>query len=389
MNLMPKSEAMAEGARSVDRKKLGQIVLVLQGGGALGAYQAGVYQALQEVGIEPDWVIGTSIGAINASLIAGNPPEMRLERLREFWFRVRQKPFAEMLSGTAPFLGPWAANALTISAGVSGFFEPNPWAFAGMQVPIGAEVAGYYSTRPLERTLEKLTDENLLNAGQPRLSVGAANLKTAEMHYFDSRVTRLTVKHIMASGALPPAFPAIRIGDDLYWDGGILSNTPVEAVFDDYPRRSGLVFAVHLWSPNGPDPKSIREVMARQKDLQYSSRAASHIARQKQIHKLRHVISDLVQKLPAEMRKMPDVDELAGYGCRTRMHVVRLVAPPLAGEDHSKDIDFGASGIQYRWDAGYTDTMKVLSQAPWTGEFDPLEGFILHEAEGGRMKLEG
>jgi len=388
MNLMPKTEATAEVARSIDRKKLGQIVLVLQGGGALGAYQAGVYQALQEVGIEPDWVIGTSIGAINASLIAGNPPEMRLERLREFWLRVRQKPFAQML-GTAPFLGPIAANVLTISAGVRGFFEPNPWAFAGMQAPIGAELAGYYSTRPLERTLEKLTDENLLNAGQPRLTVGAANLKTAEMHYFDSRDTPLTVKHIMASGALPPAFPAVCIGDDLYWDGGILSNTPVEAVFDDYPRRSGLVFAVHLWSPNGPDPKSIGEVMARQKDLQYSSRAASHIARQKQIHKLRHVINDLVEKLPEEMRKMPDVHELAGYGCRTRMHVVRLVAPPLAGQDHSKDIDFSDSGIQLRWEAGYAETMQVLAQAPWAREFDPLEGFILHEAEGGRMKFEG
>lgn len=388
MNLMPKTEATTEVARFIDRKKLGQIVLVLQGGGALGAYQAGVYQALQEVGIEPDWVIGTSIGAINASLIAGNPPEMRLERLREFWLRVRQKPFAQML-GTAPFLGPIAANALTISAGVRGFFEPNPWALAGMQVPIGVELAGYYSTRPLERTLEELTDENLLNAGQPRLTVGAANLKTAEMHYFDSRDTPLTVKHIMASGALPPAFPAVCIGDDLYWDGGILSNTPVEAVFDDCPRRSGLVFAVHLWSPNGPDPKSIGEVMARQKDLQYSSRAASHIARQKQIHRLRHVINDLVEKLPEEMRKMPDVDELAGYGCRTRMHVVRLVAPPLAGEDHSKDIDFSASGIQLRWQAGYAETMQVLAQAPWAREFDPLEGFILHEAEGGRMKFEG
>jgi NTE family protein len=385
---MTKSEATVDGAALIDRKALGQIVLVLQGGGALGAYQAGVYQALQEVGIEPDWVIGTSIGAINASLIAGNPPEMRLERLREFWDRVRHSPFAQML-GTAPFLGPWAANAVTISAGVRGFFEPNLWAFAGTKIPLGAELAGYYSTRPLERTLEKLTDENLLNAGQPRLSVGAANLKTAEMHYFDSRDTRLTVKHIMASGALPPAFPAVRIGDDLYWDGGILSNTPVEAVFDDYPRRSGIVFAVHLWSPNGPDPKSIGEVMARQKDLQYSSRAASHTARQKQIHKLRHVISELAKKLPEEVRKMPDVDDLAGYGCRTRMHVVRLVAPPLAGEDHSKDIDFSASGIRFRWDAGYTDTMKVLSQVPWAGEFDPLEGFILHETEGGHMKFEG
>ena len=390
MNAPIKSEtlAAAEGAVPIDRKKLGQIVLVLQGGGALGAYQAGVYQALQEVGVEPDWVIGTSIGAVNASLIAGNPPDMRLERLREFWDRVRHNPFAQML-GTAPFLGPWAANALTISAGVRGFFEPNPWAFAGVKIPVGAELAGYYSTRPLERTLQKLTNEKLLNSGRPRLTVGAANVKTAEMRYFDSRDMPLTVTHIMASGALPPAFPAIRIGEDLYWDGGILSNTPVEAVFDDYPRRSGLVFAVHMWNPNGPEPKTIWDVMGRQKDLQYSSRAVSHIARQKQIHKLRHVISELVQKLPDEMRRMPDVVDLAGYGCRTRMHVVRLVSPPLAGEDHSKDIDFSANGIRLRWDAGYGDTVKVLAQAPWAGDFDPLEGFILHETEAGRMKFEG
>jgi NTE family protein len=258
-----------------------------------------------------------------------------------------------------------------------------------VKVPLGAEHAGYYSTRPLERTLEKLTNEKLLNSGRPRLTVGAANLKTAEMRYFDSRDMPLTVTHIMASGALPPAFPAIRIGEDLYWDGGILSNTPVEAVFDDCPRRSGLVFAVHMWNPNGPEPKTIWDVMARQKDLQYSSRAVSHIARQKQIHKLRHVISELVQKLPDEMRKMPDVVDLAGYGCRTRMHVVRLVSPRLAGEDHSKDIDFSPSGIRLRWDAGYTDTAKVLAQAPWAGDFDPLEGFILHETEAGRMKFEG
>jgi NTE family protein len=208
MNAPIKSEALAaaEGAVAIDRKKLGQIVLVLQGGGALGAYQAGVYQALQEGCIEPDWVIGTSIGAINASLIAGNSPEMRLQRLREFWDLVRHNPFAQMV-GTAPFVGPWAANALTISAGVRGFFEPNPWAFAGAKIPLGAELAGYYSTRPLERTLEKLTDEKLLNSGRPRLTVGAANLKTAEMRYFDSRDMPLTVAHINGVGRVAAGLP--------------------------------------------------------------------------------------------------------------------------------------------------------------------------------------
>src|SRR5262249_18208998 len=150
----------------------------------------------------------------------------------------------------------------------------------------------------------------------------------------------LSVRHVMASGALPPAFPAVRIDGELYWDGGILSNTPVEAVFDDNPRKSGLVFAVHVWSPNGPEPDSISSVTSRQKDLQYASRAASHIARQKQIHKLRHIIRELADRLPDDARKLSEVKALAAYGCLTRMHVVRLLAPPLQGEDHAKDIDF-------------------------------------------------
>ena len=373
---------------ALDRQALGQIVLVLQGGGALGAYQAGVYQALHETGIEPDWVIGTSIGAINASIIAGNPPGRRLERLREFWGLVRHSSIAQF-AGAVPLFGSLFAQSITASAGVRGFFEPNPLAFVGQQIPLGPEQAGYYTVRPLERTLSKLTDASLLNAGSPRLAVGAANVRTGEMKYFDSRDTTLSLKHILASGALPPAFPAVRIDDELYWDGGILSNTPVEAVFDDNPRRSGLVFAVHMWAPNGPEPDSMGAVMARQKDLLYASRAKSHIARQKQIHKLRHIISELVTKLPPEERMSNTTRELASYGCVTTMHVVRLKAPNLAGEDHAKDIDFSPGGIKFRWEAGYRDTLRVLKARPWTKEFDPLEGFILHEAEAGQMMFEG
>jgi NTE family protein len=338
-----------------------------------------------EAGIEPDWVIGTSIGAINASLIAGNAPGKRMQRLAEFWQRVRHDPLAQFAS----LFGPWAANMMTLAAGVSGFFEPNPWALLGMRAALGLELAGYYSTKPLERTLEELTDPELINAGRPRLTVGAANVQTGEMHYFDSRDMPLTIKHVMASGALPPAFPGVRIGDQLYWDGGILSNTPVEAVFDDNPRRSSLIFAVHMWAPNGPEPDSLWNVLARQKDLQYASRSASHIARQKQLHKLRHVITKLAAKLPSDVADTPQTRELASYGCVTRMHVGRLMAPPLAGEDHSKDIDFSPNGIKYRWEAGYADTRRVLAQAPWTHEPDPLEGFILHEATAGRMTFEG
>jgi NTE family protein len=365
-------------------QELGQIVLVLQGGGALGAYQVGAYQALREAGVEPDWVIGTSIGAINASLIAGNSPENRMDRLVEFWSRMRHSPWIELM-GAWPFVGPLASNATTVAQGIPAFFRPNPAAFLGVQVPLGPDRAGYYDTSPLARTLSDLVDFEEIRRGGMRLTVGAASVRTSEMTYFDSRDMDLDVRHVMASGALPPAFPAVRIDDDLYWDGGILSNTPVEAVFDDNPRQNSVVFAVHIWNPQGPEPDSIWQVMGRQKDIQYSSRAVTHIARQKQIHRLRHVIAELVRRLPPEERESRAVRELSAYGCLTRMHVVRLLAPPLDGEDHTKDIDFSPAGIRRRWEAGYADTNRVLALAPWSGEFDPVEGFILHEARPGGM----
>jgi NTE family protein len=199
------------------------------------------------------------------------------------------------------------------------------------------------------------------------------------MHYFDSKEMEIAPAHIMASGALPPAFPAVRIDGELYWDGGILSNTPTERIFDDHPRRNSLIFAVHLWNPTGEEPETIWEILNRHKDIQYSSRIASHIARQRQTHKLRHVISNLLEYVPEKVRKDPLVQELADYRCDTRMHVVRLLAPRLENESHIKDIDFSPSGISMRWEAGYADTQRALTQQPWIGSFDPLEGVILHE----------
>lgn len=209
------------------------------------------------------------------------------------------------------------------------------------------------------------------------------------MRYFDSRDGELGIRHIMASGALPPAFPPIRIDGELYWDGGILSNTPTEAVFDDNPRRNSLIFAVHLWNPSGEEPMTMRDVLNRHKDVQYSSRIASQITRQQQAHRLRHVINQLVARLPEEERKLEVVRELAGYGCSTRMHVVRLLAPQLECETHTKDIDFSPAGIMQRWDAGYAHTKSVLERKPWVGEFDPLSGVVLHEhLEGGLQAAE-
>ena len=363
---------------------LGQVVLVLQGGGALGAYQVGVYRALHEAGIEPDWVVGTSIGAINAALIAGNAPEHRLERLAAFWRAVEHGPL-HRLWGACPWLGPMGATLATLAGGLPGFFRPNPYAFLGPLMPLGAEQAGYYDTAPLRATLAGLIDLERIRRRATRLTVGAAHVGTSEMRYFDSRDMTLDLRHILASGALPPAFPAVRIDGELYWDGGILSNTPVEAVFDDRPRRSSVIFAVHMWHPDGAEPGTIAEVLGRQKNLQYSSRAASHIARQKQIHRLRHIIAELARRLPEAERQDPAMQELAGYGCLTRMHVVRLLAPVIEGEDHTKDIDFSAAGIGQREAAGHADMRRMLATAPWAGEFDPIEGFILHEARPGMV----
>jgi NTE family protein len=342
-------------------EKKGQVVLVMQGGGALGAYQGGVCEALHEAGIEPDWVIGTSIGAINAAIICGNPAEQRIVRLKEFWRRVEHASF---LAGI-PFWSDVADRITAISAmtnGIPGFFESSPQAFHG------AESAGCYSTM-------------LLSTAKPRLKVGAAQVRTSTMRYFDSRDMPLTVDHIMASGALPPAFPPVRIDGELYWDGGILSNTPTEAIFDDNPRRDSLVFAVNMWHPIGPEPMSIFDVMHRFKDIQFSSRMNDHIARQRETHRLRHIISKLAKHLPDEVRAAPEVREMAAYGCTTTMHVVQLLAPRLEKEDHMKEMDFSPAGIRARWMAGYENTSRALARAPWIGDFSPLEGVILHQLD--------
>ena len=358
----------------------GQVVLVFQGGGALGAYQAGVYQALDEAGIEPDWIIGTSIGAINAALVAGNEPQNRLPRLQEFWSRMAHK--APWHSGAAwPQLAQSLSFWNTVVQGIPNFFEPNPMAILGQHFPLGAENAGYYSTAPLKKTLTELVDFSLLSRCKPRLTVGAAQVRTSKMTYFDSREMALRVEHIMASGALPPAFPAVRIGGELYWDGGILSNTPTEVVFDDNPRRDSLIFAVHVWNPTGSEPETLAEVTDRQKDIQYSSRVANHITRQLENHRLRHIIKQLAAQLPEDVRGTQANKELASYGCLTQMHVVRLLAPRIDHENQTKDVDFSPEGIRQRWQVGYENTRAVIKQAPWQKEFDALQGVVLHESE--------
>ncbi len=361
------------------RKPVGQVVLVLQGGGALGAYHAGVYNALHEAGLEPDWVIGTSIGAINGALIAGNRREHRLDRLREFWDLVGQR---------APFDGPWSPAGLfdiftkitTVTQGVSGFYRPNMAATLGVQSPVGIDRASFYSTEPLRATLAALVDFDSLNEGHTRLTVGAVNARTGVMRYFDSRQMRLGPLHIMASGALPPGFPAVRIDGEPYWDGAIYSNTPIEVVMDDNPRRDSLIFSANVWQPHGSEPSSLWQVLTREEEIVYSSRATSHIARQEQIHRLRHIINELSARLSHEQRADPKIRGMIAYGCQTTMHIVNLLAPRLDNEDHTKAIDFSRAGIRARWQAGLNQARRMVETRPWEGEFDPLQGFIVHDS---------
>lgn len=360
-------------------KPPGQLVLVLQGGGALGAYQLGVYEALHEAGLEPDWVVGTSIGAINGALIAGNAPDRRLQRLQAFWELIAQ-------DGPGNAWGQALSNWGTLARGIPGFFEPGPGSLYGPYTPLGLDRAAWYSTAPLRATLAELVDFERLagpddNGGRPRLTVGCVSACRGEMVYFDSRAGALLPEHVLASGALPPAFPAVRIEGEPYWDGGIYSNTPLECVLDDNPRRDSTIFSVHLWDPAGPEPQSIWEVGNRQKDIQYASRVDSHLARQQQIHQLRHIIRELGRQLSPELRRRPEVRELTAWGCGTEMHVLRLMAPRLAGEDQTKDMDFRRDSIEARRAAGLADTRAALAARPWAKPQDPTEGVHVHDCQ--------
>jgi NTE family protein len=375
----PISRRAVRGEARARRPLPGQVVLVFQGGGALGAYQVGVYEAMHERGIEPAWVIGTSIGAINAAIIAGNAPEHRLARLHAFWDRIKKSAplysYLRLWPGASGYFG----NVETLVRGIPGFFSPNLASWAGVHFPLGVERAGYYSTEPLRTTLESLVDFDLVRACRTRLTVGAVNVRTGAMRYFDSREESLSPDHVMASGALPPAFPAVRIDGEPYWDGGIYSNTPIEAVLEDRPRRDSVIFSVNVWRPQGDEPDTIWRVIGRHKDIQYASRADSHIEKQKQLHRLRHVIRELGKQLPPGKRESVEVKELMSWGCGTTMHIVRLLAPGLDGEDHTKDIDFTTESIRSRLMAGYADTLRAIDERPWESDEGAIEGVIVHE----------
>lgn len=359
-----------------------RIALVLQGGGALGAYQAGVFQALNENGLQPDWVVGTSIGAINAAIIAGNTEHERLPRLQSFWHGLARRDLIDMrqVPDTARKSNILFATFDAVMRGVPGFFRPrafNPFA-AGL--PVEPEAASFYDTRELADTLRQMVDFERLHAPEsPRLTVSAMQVTSGELACFDSRHQRVGIEHVMASGALPPGFPPVRIDGKLYWDGGLYSNTPLELVLDDEPRTDTLCFMVDLWSADGPEPRTLDEVQTRQKDVTFASRSQRHIEEYRRLHNLRNAVHAMHAKLPATARKLAEIQEMAGTGCNTTMHIVRL---PYGGKDWHlpcKDVNFSSGSIQWRWDQGYRDACRAIAQAGWHAPQPAHIGVVVHE----------
>ncbi|MDP9108688.1 MAG: patatin-like phospholipase family protein, partial [Pseudomonadota bacterium] len=320
-----------------------RIALVLQGGGALGAYQAGIYQALDEHNLTPDWVIGTSIGAINAALIAGNDRPNRMARLREFWQRIAHQDGFDLtrVPDEARRLNTMLATMDSMTRGVPGFFAPRPFSLFPMGMAVDPEQASFYDTSALLATLGELVDLKFLNSDdRMRMTVNALKVTTGELVSFDSAQQPIGLEHIMASGALPPGFPPVRIDGELYWDGGLYSNTPLDTVLDDEPRVNTLCFMVDLWSADGPEPTTLDQVQTRQKDVMFASRSQQHIKEYLKLHNLRRTLHQLVDQLPAKVRNSEELKEVAALGCETTMHIVRL---PYSGRDWhmaSKDINF-------------------------------------------------
>lgn len=359
-----------------------RIALVLQGGGALGAYQAGVYQALHEHALTPDWVVGTSIGAINGAIIAGNRRDQCLQRLKQFWHDISFADVIDMRKVPDP-ARQFNIRLSTIKAvwqGVPGFFTPRiPDLFAA-NLPVPPETASFYDTSGLEKSLRNLVDFDYLNSpGGIRLTMHAMQVTAGKLVTFDNREHTLGIEHVMASGALPPGFPPIRIDGELYWDGGLFSNTPLETVLDDEPRVDTLCFMVDLWSAEGAEPRTFDEVQTRQKDVTYASRSKRHIENYLRMHNLRRMVRALHKRMPAELQRESDLKDIELVGGDTTMHIVRLA---YAGRDWnmaSKDINFSRGSIEWRWEQGYQDAVRALEHAAWVS-FVPAEtGLVVHE----------
>jgi NTE family protein len=341
-----------------------KVALVLQGGGALGSYQGGVYEVLSQSQYPPDWVAGISIGAINAAIIAGNAPSDRVGRLRGFWERITEP------SKQWPNLDLWPLSVwqrrmssfVTLLSGQPGFFSPRyllEW--CSSRPPLS-----FYDTGALKQTLLDYVDFDRINLSKDvRLSVGAVNVRTGRFSYFDSAETSIFPEHIMASTALPPGFPPIEIDGEHYWDGGLVSNTPLQHVLDYFPRQSRLTFQVDLFPNHGRLPTNLDEVAERIADIRYSSRTRTNTDAFEQKHAVRFAINELERLLPDEIKATDQGRRLHAYGCVTEMDIVQLVYCPASTLGAAKDYEFSRAMMAAHWDQGNADAAATLKASPW------------------------
>jgi NTE family protein len=356
------------------------LALVLQGGGALGAYQAGVYQALHEAGLEPDRVAGVSIGGINSAIIAGNRVDLRVERLREFWETITARHiWLYTPDGDDPrkLRNSWSST-LAMLLGQPGFFTPhvpNPWFSAR-----GSKTAtSFYDNAPLRETLLRLVDFDLLNRKATRYACGAVNVLNGNFAYFDSAAVEILPEHVMASGALPPALPMIRIGTDYYWDGGLVSNTPLQHVLETNGNQDLLVFQVDLFSARGPLPRDMYDVMSRQKDIQYSSRTrlvTDYFLRQRERNLL---LKGVLAKLPDEALDEYELAAKRELADMPDVTILQLIYQQMAYEGHAKDYEFSGTSMREHWDAGYRDTQRTLRHKDWLKMPADDGGIVVHD----------
>ncbi|ARG97470.1 hypothetical protein B6N58_07215 [Legionella micdadei] len=357
-----------------------RIALVLQGGGALGAFQAGVYEGLEKANYIPNWITGTSIGAINAAIIAGNEPQNRLPRLKQFWHAVIHDEIfdfgIDLPDSIRKFVTNWQFHQVAMS-GISVFFKPR---FFTMYDMFYGPWNSFYDTEPLQNFLKDLIDFDYLAKGEIRLSLGATNINTGKIRYFDSKLERIEPKHIMASGALPPAFPPIEIDGEYYWDGGVYSNTPLSVVLDDLPRTNTLCFMVDLWSAKGELPNCIDDVKKRNLEIIYSSRSDEQKLIYEDKHNLRRAIKALYEQLPEEKQLLPENLDLVSLGCSTDFDIVQLEYQQKPWESSTKDADFSAYSIHERWNQGLEQSTRVLKSKKFLKPHPPHVGVVIYRA---------
>ncbi|MGO9236096.1 MAG: patatin-like phospholipase family protein [Methylocella sp.] len=383
---------MRKTHRVMPRPPFERIALVLQGGGALGAYQAGVYQALAEANLHPDWVAGISIGAINSALVAGNPPEKRVERLREFWETVSAAPapvftYMRSMEIKQEWIHTWInqIHALgNLFGGAPGFFKPR-FPPPVPLIPEDVISLSYYDVAPLKATLERLVDFDLINSGVTRFSVGAVNVKTGNFVHFDNTTHDICVEHVIASGSLPPGFPAIEIQGEHYWDGGLVSNTPLQWVLSTKPRQDTLAFQIDLWNARGHLPRTLIEAEVRQKEIRFSSRTRAATDDFKRSQLLRRAVHHLLQQIPDELRQLPQANLLAGEADEKVYNIINLIYHSRNYEGSSKDYEFSRRTMEEHWESGYNDAVRTLRHKEVLQRPQNLDGvFTFDLARDGR-----